>query len=133
MSGAAWWVVLAAAAIGAAAGITGTMWASRVARRANDRAEWFRRLQWAWQLTWADDRRSIAAGMAMMDYLLAAADRRDGEIIVRIAPIAREVGSMTTKYAQRRADVDIAWSGSNTGTDRIGEEDDSRGQDQNDG
>lgn len=117
MTGAPWWVVLAAATIGAAAGIGGSMWSSRHARRSAGRAEWCRRLQWAWELTLSDDRRSVAAGVIMMDYLAGATDRQDGVIIDRIAPIARAVGIVASKYPGDAADVDVSLASGDTERD----------------
>lgn len=122
MSGAPWWVVLVAAAVGALAAIGGSVWASRVQRRSSGRAEWFRRLQWAWELTQRDDVPSVTAGMAMMEYLADATDRRDAEIVVRIAPIAREVGRLASEYLDSPADVDIRPQAVDTGTETLVED-----------
>lgn len=117
VSGTSWWVVLVAAAVGAAAAIGGSMWTSHVQRRISSRAEWFRRLQWAWELTRIDDVHSVAAGTAMMNYLAATTDERDAVIIDRIAPIARTVSQLVASFPSESTDVDVSIDDSHTGAD----------------
>lgn len=128
MSGATWWVALVAAMVGAAAAIGGSVWTSRVQWRSASRAEWFRRLQWAWQLTQIGDVHSIAAGVTMMDYLADATDKRDAYVIDRIAPIARRIGQLRSEYPVPPVGVDIRLAGDDTGDARPGGEDDSDDQ-----
>lgn len=115
MNGAPWWVVLAAAAVGAAAAIVGAVWVSRVQRRSAARAEWFRRLHWAWQLTQVSDVHSVAAGMTMMEYLINSSDRQDGAIIAGIAPLARDLGLLASQYPSESTDLDVSVNDGHTG------------------
>lgn len=128
VSGAPWWVLLTTAIVGAAAAIGGAVWASRVQRRSATRAEWFRRLQWAWELTQTGDVSSVTVGMTMMDYLLSATDRRDAAIIEGIAPIVREVGRLAADYRDTSGGLDIVPDTDDTGRERAGEEGEADGR-----
>lgn len=47
MNGAPWWVLVLTTAIGAAAGIGGSMLTTLLQNKSAGRQEWFRRVQWA--------------------------------------------------------------------------------------
>lgn len=128
MSGAPWWVLLTTAIVGAAAAVGGAVWASRVQRCSAARAEWFRRLQWAWELTQTGDVSSVTAGMTMMDYLARVADRHDAAFIDAVTPIAREVGRLGEGYVGSPEDVDIRAEPDDTGRERAGEEGEADGR-----
>lgn len=128
VSGAPWWLLLTTAIVGGAAAIGGAVWASRVQRRSAARAEWFRRLQWAWELTQTGDVPSVTAGMTMMDYLADAADLRDAAIIEGIAPIVREIGRLAADYPDESGGLDIVPDTDDTGRERAGEEGEADGR-----
>ncbi len=78
MNGAPWWVTLAVGALTAAAALGGTVIASWRQNRRARREEWFRRVQWAQQLTASDRERDQETGYRLLASLadsdLAAAD-----------------------------------------------------------
>lgn len=58
-------------------------------------------------MTRTGDNSDVTVGMVMMDFLLDATDRRDADIIVRIAPIARELGMLASRYPAEPTGIDF--------------------------
>lgn len=66
MNGAPWWVTLLAAMAGGAIALGGALVNGRLDRRRARREEWFRRVQWAQQLTASDRERDREAGYRLL-------------------------------------------------------------------
>ena len=82
-----WWQTLVSVLAGGGLTLVGTVWVSRTSNRAAGRAEWFRRVEWAQQMTTSSDEFTKAAGYQVLDYLssskLATAD--DQGLLERLA------------------------------------------------
>lgn len=64
-----WWQTLLSVIAGGALTLVGTVWVGRLNRRASGREEWFRRVQWAQQLTSSADEPTKVAGFAVLAQL----------------------------------------------------------------
>lgn len=69
MSGALWWQTLLSVLAGGVLTLLGTVWVGRLNRKASGREEWFRRVQWAQQLTAAGDEATKVAGYGVLAQL----------------------------------------------------------------
>lgn len=68
-TGPAWWQTLLIALGGGTLTLVGTVIVGFFNRRSNRNAEWFRRVQWAQQLTASEDEDTRVAGYRVLDYL----------------------------------------------------------------
>ena len=64
-----WWQTLLSVLAGGGLTLVGTVWVSRSNRRASGREEWFRRVEWAQQMTASSDQSVRAAGYQVLDFL----------------------------------------------------------------
>lgn len=86
-SGPAWWQTLLIAVGGGALTLVGTVIVGWFNRKSNRNAEWFRRVQWAQELTTADDEDTRVAGYRVLDYLSRSrlADKDDQSLLEQLA------------------------------------------------
>lgn len=86
MNGAPWWVLVLTTAIGAAAGIGGSVLATTLQNKSTGRQEWFRRVQWAETLANAHGDRQQAAGLRILREL-ATSDLAGTDDVAMIAAL----------------------------------------------
>ncbi|MDQ2848916.1 MAG: hypothetical protein M3Y77_21860 [Actinomycetota bacterium] len=86
MTGAPWWVLVLTTAIGAAAGIGGSVLATTLQNKSTGRQEWFRRVQWAETLANARGDRQQAAGLRILREL-ATSDLAGTDDVAMIAAL----------------------------------------------
>lgn len=92
MNGAPWWVLVLTTAIGAAAGIGGSMLTTLLQNKSAGRQEWFRRVQWAETLANGRGDRQQAAGLRILSELATSdlAGPDDVAMIGALIPAGRQ-------------------------------------------
>jgi hypothetical protein len=86
-TGPAWWQTLLIAVGGGALTLVGTVIVGLFSRKSSRNAEWFRRVQWAQELTASDDDATRVAGYRVLNYLSESrlADKDDQSLLEQLA------------------------------------------------
>jgi hypothetical protein len=102
------WAVLLSGLLGGALGMIGSVIVSRTQSKSDGREEWFRRVQWAQELTASDDEQRRAAGYRVLAQLsqssLASDD--DRELLLQLVDWDR-IAALAGKYQEAVDDTDF--------------------------